>query len=413
MTAPPDSVWVDVSGPDGDRLSGRLRVQRARGVPVFSFEYTPAWLAGSRSFAIDPSLPPVPGVVARPSLAGIFADSAPDRWGRLLLDRREQITARGEGRRPRTLGDWDYLLGVQDETRMGGLRFRANGAHLAQEALPVPHLARLSEMEALAGRVEEGEPPRASELQRWLAMLLLPGSSLGGARPKATFLARDGSLWLAKFPSRTDRRDIGRWELLANRLAAGAGVAVPEHRALRLGGGFSTFTARRFDRVRGSRRLYASAMTLTGRSDMEPASYLDVAAGMERHGDAGALADDLGQLFRRLVFNIMIGHRDDHLRNHGFLHDVAGWRPAPAFDLNPMPELALHALAIDERSQAPHLETARATAPLYRLSTSEADAVIGEVAGAVRGWRAVARSLGLPRAEIDLMEPAFAVADQG
>jgi serine/threonine-protein kinase HipA len=410
MPAQRESVAVEVGDPrlGLDGPIGHLSHDRRRPPGTFSFEYTRQWLDHPTTVAIDPALPLAPGETHRRSLPGVFADASPDRWGRLLLDRREQLLARRGGRPPRTLGDWDYLLGVQDETRMGALRLRDDaGRFLAQQQLAVPPLAELREVEHLAQAFEQGRPMPPGDDERWLATLIAPGSSLGGARPKATFRDPDGSLWLAKFPSLNDRRDMGAWEYVLHRLAGRAGVTVPQARLLNLGSAHHTFCTRRFDRSDGGRRLYASAMTLTGRSDREPASYLDIAVAQEQYGDADTLDEDLHQLYRRAVFNVRAAHRDDHLRNHGFLHDGRGWRPSPAFDLNPLPELAFHALALDDTSTVPSLETVRAGAPLYRLSPAEADQIIEEVADALLLWRQVAREAGLPRQEIDDMAPVM------
>jgi serine/threonine-protein kinase HipA len=406
-----DQVWVHLGDP---RLGlegpiGRLSHEHG----TYSFEYTDGWLADHGNFAIDPALLVAPGEVFTTSLPGIFDDSAPDRWGRLLLDRREQLRASQTGQRPRVLSDWDYLLGIQDETRMGGIRLRADsGAYLASDVYAIPPLTDLRRMEHLAQAVESGAPIRASEVDAFLESLIAPGASLGGARPKATFRHPGGSLWLAKFPSSNDRRDIGGWEYVLNRLAAAAGIVVPDAEAIRLNSPYHAFLARRFDREEGGRRrLFASAMTLTDKTDMESASYLDIAAALEHYGNAQKIAEDLRQLFRRVVFNVCTAHRDDHLRNHGFVHDGTGWRPSPAYDLNPMPDMDLHVLALDDRSQIPSIETVRSTAPYYRLSPIDAEKVIGDVKDAITSWPQVARKLGMPAQSMDEMQAAFISLD--
>jgi serine/threonine-protein kinase HipA len=410
MASQRETVSVHLADPRlaMDGPIGHLSHDRRRLPGTFSFQYTTEWLAHPTAVAIDPALPLAPGETHGRTLPGVFADASPDRWGRLLLDRREQILARREGRAPRMLGDWDHLLGVQDETRMGALRLVDEaGRFLAERRLAVPPLADLREIEHLAQAFEQGQRVPPGDEDRWLTTLIAPGSSLGGARPKATFRDPDGSLWLAKFPARNDRRDMGAWEYVLHRLAGMAGVTVPEARLLSLGSAHHTFCTRRFDRSDGGRRLYASAMTLTGRSDREPASYLDIAAAQEQYGNPDTLGEDLHQLYRRAVFDVLAAHRDDHLRNHGFLHDGRGWRPSPAFDLNPMPELGFHALALDDASTVPSLDTVRAGAPLYRLSAAEADRINEEVADALRSWRRVAREVDLPRQEIDDMAPVM------
>jgi serine/threonine-protein kinase HipA len=404
-----ERVSVHVADPRwrSDQPVGYLTYDRSRPPGTFSFAYTSQWIESRAAIAIDPRLPLVPSEIHFQALPGAFADASPDRWGRILLDRREQIEARARGRQPRTLNDWDYLLGVQDETRMGGLRLAGEtGVFLADQRLGVPPLADVRRIQQLADSFERGRPLPTADAEAWLATLVIPGSSLGGARPKATVRDVDGSLWIAKFPSHNDRHDVGAWEYVLNRLAASAGIAVPESRLLSLAS-HHTFSARRFDRDGQARRLYASAMTLTGKTDRASASYLDVAAALEQYGNPATLPDDLHQVFRRLVFNVSSAHRDDHLRNHGFVHDGVGWRPAPAFDLNPTPEQELHALALDDTSTVPSLATVRSTASLYRLSAAEATAVIEEVADALRSWRDVAARCGLNRQEMDQMAPAF------
>jgi serine/threonine-protein kinase HipA len=406
-----DQVWVDLGDPHLG-LEGPIgRLSHEQG--TFSFQYTAEWIAERGNFAIDPSLIVAPGEIFGDSLPGVFDDAAPDRWGRLLLDRREQLRASRAGQHPRVLGDWDYLLGVQDESRMGALRLRADsGPYLASEMHAIPPLADLREMEQLAQSVEAGVPIADNQVEAFLNSLIAPGASLGGARPKATFRYPDGSLWLAKFPSNTDHRDVGGWEYVLNQLAVTAGIAVPDAVVMKLNSPYYAYLARRFDRgTGGRRRLFASAMTLTGKTDMESASYLDLASVQEQYGNAQTIDEDLAQLFRRVVFNVSTAHRDDHLRNHGFLHDGKGWRPTPAYDLNPMPDMELHVLALDERSQFPSIQTLRDTALYYRLSSSDAEAIIREVKVAVTEWRQVARKVGMSAQAMDDMTAAFTDLD--
>lgn len=393
------------------REVGTLSRERGGGRSVVSFAYAPDWVAARDSFPVDPALPLYEGEQYRQGLPGFFADAAPDRWGRTLLERREATVARREDRRPRQLDEWDFLVGVNDETRMGALRLARPGGRgfVADEPLAVPPLARLREIEHWARELEQGLSQEIGEEDRWLAMLVAPGSSLGGARPKASY-SDGGGLWIAKFPSREDRHDVGAWEHLLSRLATAAGIATPETRLLRLGAAYRTFCARRFDRAGDERRLYASAMTLAGRGDHEDASYLDIARAIVDFGDPAAIEEDLGQLFRRLAFNVLVANRDDHLRNHGFLRGTGGWRLAPAFDVNPSPEKLEHSLALDDSVRAPDLDLVRETAPLYRLSADEAERTIAEVGRAVSGWRQLAREAELPGEEIERISAAFASA---
>ncbi len=406
-----DSVVVQLDAPElgPSRVVGALYRERAGSKSVISFEYEPDWVAGPSSFSIDPQLPLFEGEQHPPALPGVFTDAAPDRWGRTLLERREAAEARRQGRAPRQLDDWDFLVGVSDRTRMGALRLvrPTDRAFVDDRPLAVPPRAQLRDLERWARELEHGLPADTSDEDRWIASLIAPGSSLGGARPKASFVGEDGALWIAKFPSRDDRHDVGGWEYVVALLAAEAGIETPEARLLKLGSVYGTFCAKRFDRTGEGRRLYASAMTLAGKRDREAASYLDVARAIVDHGDPGAIEADLGQLFRRVVFNVLVADRDDHLRNHGFLRTARGWRLAPAFDVNPAPQTAEHSLALDDSLRTPDLDIVRETAPLYRLSAERAGEVIAEVGRAVSRWPAVARDNGVSRDEVDRLSAAF------
>lgn len=406
-------VHLDDAAFGSRREVGTLTRERGAGKSVISFSYRPGWVEAPDSFPIDPSLPLYEGEQYPPRLPGIFADAAPDRWGRTLLERREAQAARRGERRARSLDDWDFLVGVDDRTRMGALRVAADtgegGRFLADEPRSVPPLARLRDLEHWAREAEQDAGGELSEEDRWLAMLVAPGSSLGGSRPKANYLDR-GELWIAKFPSREDRHDVAAWEHLLALLAADAGIEVPQTRLLQLGSSHRTFCAKRFDRFGDRRRLYASAMTLTGRRDHDDAGYLDVARAIAELGEPAAIEGDLHQMFRRVVFNVLTANRDDHLRNHGFLRSRGGWRLAPAFDVNPTPLKQEHALALDEFSRAPDLDTVLETAPYYRLSVGEARFLVEEVSLAVGGWRDRARRLGLARDELDRVGSALQLA---
>ncbi|HEY4025005.1 MAG TPA: type II toxin-antitoxin system HipA family toxin [Candidatus Dormibacteraeota bacterium] len=395
---------------------GTLRRVRRAATSVVSFTFAANWLRLGRRFALDPSLGLYEGEqYTSDGLFGIFTDIAPDRWGRTLLQRREAATARRERRRPRTLVDWDFLLGVSDELRMGALRLAepSGGRFLSNDKATVPPTARLRQLQSYAQKAERGEQLTPREEDEEIALLVAPGSSLGGARPKANFRAADGTLWIAKFPSRNDSWDVGAWELVLNRMARQAGISVPETDLLELAEGHRTFTAQRFDRTpAGRRRLYASAMTLVGKSDNEPASYPEIAEAIALYGsgDREAIDQDLEQLFRRAVFNVFTAHRDDHLRNHGFLGTPRGWRLSPAFDLNPVPTKPEHTIALDEGDHTPDLDLVRRTAGYYRIKPPQAEAIIREVRDAVSPWRSVAAKVGIHRDETEMMAAtAFAL----
>jgi len=411
-------VWLD----DAEFTPAPVRVgvlvrSAAKGREVLRFRYATEWLANRRaSFALDPELPLTSGDFfpssGRP-IFGVFRDLAPDRWGRVLMERREAEEAREAGRAARRLSEWDFLAGVNDLARLGALRLRepVTARWIDHRAPGVPPMARLRELEAAARELDATGAIERAEYPDWLRLLVVPGSSLGGARPKASFVDPDGGLWLAKFPSSSDRHDVGAWEQLAHELALAAGLEVPRARALALGGDRRTFCVARFDRRGARRRMYASAMTLLQREDGAAASYLELAELLQLHGDAARIDMDLRQLYRRIAFSILIANRDDHLRNHGFLRTPGGWVLAPAFDLNPNPDRPDHALAIDETDPRPSLATLRSTARFYRLTDSAAEQVEREVRSAIEAWPAIARALALPAEERALLAALLATGD--
>lgn len=382
---------------------GSLRRDRRGSAEVVSFEYRSDYLGTHHAVTIDPQLPLLPGPsypVRGQHLFGVFRDAAPDRWGRMLMERREALEASEAARRIRHLSEWDFLTGVSDFTRMGALRLRdpmQPQAFVDDRELGAPPASRLRELQAIARALSRDDAERQPGYAKWLTQLVAPGTSLGGARPKATFTSEDGTLWLAKFPAHDDRRDVGAWQFLAWRLAHDANITLPDARLLRFGRGHHTFATRRFDRTDSSRRLYASATTLLMRDDGDTSSYPDLAQAIQTHGDPTCIADDLAQLYRRAVFSILIGNRDDHLRNHGFLRTPHGWRLAPAFDLNPNPDKREHTLAIDAHDPSPSVRNLHATHRYYRLSANGATAIEQEVRECVARWRAVAEVLKLGR----------------
>jgi serine/threonine-protein kinase HipA len=372
--------------------------------PPITFEYDQSWLAARDAFALDPRLLLIAGVqhLGTDTLPPSLADTTPDSWGQMLLERRA-------GRR---LDAWEMLTSVADETRMGALRLGIApvGPFVSEREPAVPPIAELRRLQSAARTIEDD--PEAAIDDPDLALLIAPGSSLGGARPKANIRETDGGLWIAKFPSRADRQDNGAWEFVYAELAAAAGIEVSEHRLLPIAGpGHGrTFLARRFDRqADGGRRLYVSAMTLADRTDGEPASYPDVAQAIADNVSPAHVRADLHQMFRRLVFNLVAGNRDDHLRNHGFLRTREGWRLAPAFDMNPAREARLHTLSVDGLSPGQDIVAAYATRRLYWLSDAEARAIIWEVTDAVARWPGVAASAGIPTTEQRIVGAAFAM----
>ena len=402
-------VWLDSDLPAGKLRIGALLQERG----TLRFSYSPEWLSSPHAFAIDPALTLDQGDFFCSAMSegtfGIFDDSSPDRWGKTLMKRREALEAQDQGRAPRILTAWDYLTGVQDLTRQGGLRLRVAGTvpFLANAPLAAPPFVRLRELEAVARELSARRIDDLDALRRWLSVLVAPGASLGGARPKANFTGTDGSLWIAKFPSREDDRDVGAWEFVAHSLAAQAGIDVPPAQALRFGNDFHTYCAQRFDRLASLRRFYASAMTLLRRNESEGASYLDIAEFIQRNGAARHIARDLAQLFRRVVFNVAMGNRDDHLRNHGFLLTPDGWRLAPAFDVNPNIDKAEHVLNLDDSGNHPSLAAVIASAEWYGLSKAQGRAALDEVIAVTRNWRVTAAQAHISRADIEMTAVAF------
>lgn len=380
-----------------------------------SFEYDESWLKSERVFMLDPRLQLWRGEQhpsAQAPAFGIFMDSAPDRWGRLLMERREAALALREGRKGRALQEMDFLLGVHDRTRVGALRFRSvdGGPFLDDGDPPAPPVASLRELAHVSQRIEEPGIEKLPAYEQWLALLMAPGTSLGGARPKANFTDSDGRLWIAKFPARDDRHDVGAWELVVHRLAGKAGIWVPDSRVESLTAEYATFCVARFDRAGDSRRMFASAMTMLERQDGDAgASYLDLAELIADHGAADCIGEDLEQLFRRVVFNVLVGNRDDHLRNHGFIRVPSGWRLSPAYDMNPNPSKAEHALTLDGTTSAPRIDAVLETAALYRLNAARARRIVDEARTVAATWQDEAGRLGISRLEVKRMETVFQI----
>ncbi len=401
-------IYVDLAG--AAQLVGQLWARRARNRESASFEYDAQWLANPARFALEPALVLGGGPQHTPhgrSLFGAFGDSAPDRWGRNLIQRNERRRAQVEGRAPRSLGEVEYLLGVCDIARQGALRFKEapDGPFLASgERTNVPPLIRLGELLNAAMRVTaDGDDDND------LRLLLAPGSSLGGARAKASVLDLNGQLSIAKFPQNDDAYPVMQWEAVALELARRAGITVPiwrlEHVADR-----TALLLRRFDREGDIRIPYLSAMSMLGASDNEDHSYLEIIDAIRQYGSEPE--QDCAQLWRRIVFNILISNTDDHLRNHGFLYDAAGggWRLSPAFDMNPTPtdvRARVLSLAIDEADDTASLEVARGIARQCGLKPSVAAEITAQVQAAVAQWRAVAATYGLQARDFARLASAF------
>ncbi len=399
-------------------LMGCLYIDMSRGIEHHSFEYDKAWLAASKnSFILDPDLYPVQGRQYPPGKAtfGLFADASPDRWGRTLMERRERFTADRESRKPRKLHDSDYLLGVYDETRMGAIRFKTEptGEFLSNDKeTAIPPWASLCTLEE-ASRNFENE--NATLQERWLNQLIRPGSSLGGARPKATVQDAKGDLWIAKFPSRKDDFNVGAWEKTAQDLAKLCGLCTPDSQLVNFSKLGSTFLARRFDRIGKKRIHFASAMTMLGKTDgasaQDGASYLDIASFLRANGVSPK--EDLLELWKRIVFNMAITNSDDHLRNHGFLLQRGGWRLSPLYDVNPVPYGDTLALNIDANDNAISLELAIDSAPYYGLTKDLAESLAKGILSAIKqNWERLAKSNGLSHGAVENMRPAFSLCSE-
>jgi serine/threonine-protein kinase HipA len=401
-------VYVDLVG--ALHLVGRLWTTSAKGRETATFEYDDAWLAAPEHFALEPSLALGPGPFhtgAGRAIFGALGDSAPDRWGRTLMARAERRRAAAESRRPRTLLEIDYLLGVNDEARQGALRFAlTEGGPFVAEASsnPVPPLVQLARLLAATDHVLDDD-----ETDEDLRLLLAPGSSLGGARPKASVRDKDGSLLVAKFPAKTDEVNVVRWEALALSLARRAGIVVPDWR-LESVADRDVLLVRRFDRAGNTRIPFLSALSMLGAGDREMRSYLEIADTLRMHG--AAVGEDLPALWRRVVFNVLISNTDDHLRNHGFLYTGSdGWRLSPAYDLNPVPvdikpRVLSTAIGLDDDPTA-SLELALEVAGDFAVSESNSMAIAGGVGQAVARWRDEAAALGIPPNEVERMSSAF------
>jgi len=327
------------------------------------------------------------------------------------MKRREAIAARDEERRAKALDSWDFLLGVQDCTRMGALRysFPDHDVFLADEVLAAPPVTRIAELQAIAFELTRKKLAAPDKIREWLKVLVAPGASLGGARPKANIVDEQGHLWIAKFPSATDDYDVAAWEKVLHELAGDCGITVPESQLLQLDGGYHTFMVKRFDRNREDRRFFTSAMTLLQHIDTDAASYLELAEFLVTFAEPESLQNDLEELFIRVVFNVVTANRDDHLRNHGFLRSPAGWQLAPAYDMNPSFKKEDHALALDFDNHQPDLDIVLETAGYYRLERKRAEMLMQQVCDIVSGWGKYAKKYGLSRQDCLEAEHVFLV----
>ena len=393
---------------DPERI-GTCYIERSRGNEVISFSFDELWLAGHPGFVMDPDITPAIGRQYPPSdkpCFGFLSDTAPDRWGRKLMMRREAIEAKEQGRMRRTLMESDYILGVNDPGRIGGLRYYDpdNGVYMSDRSImATPPIKKLRELENASLKMEDKDGEEA----RWVKNLVEPGSSLGGARPKANVIDEKGDIWIAKFPSKNDETDIGAWEMTVHELAVKCGLDVPEARIMRLSSYGSTYLSKRFDRNKDSRIHFASAMTMLGQTDDsdEDISYVDIASIIEEiciHPE-----EDLRELWNRMVFNILISNTDDHLRNHGFILLGSGWTLSPCYDINPSIDKEELSLAIVNGHARDTHEVIEA-APYFRLTVEEAGDRLKKMKVMIeKNWRYVASRFGISKSEQDHMAVAF------
>ena len=405
--------WAELGGPT---FMGTLNATVVRGKEIFAFEYDETWLKKYNTLYLDPNLGMYKGRQFLPEAKrnfGIFLDSSPDRWGQVFMKRREALIAREEGRKENPFFESDFLLGVFDKHRMGALRFKLNDTEAFlndNKAFATPPWAALRDLEYASMRLEEDEGKDGADDLKWINMLIAPGSSLGGARPKASVVDEKGHLWIAKFPSNNDDRDIGAWEMVVHTLAAKAGVIVPDASSQIFYGKYNTFLSKRFDRTKkGTRIHFASAMTLLDHNDGDDhtagASYLEMVEFIQKFG--GNVTNDLEQLWRRIVFNICVSNTDDHLRNHGFLLTEKGWILSPAYDMNPVAKGSGLTLNISETDNSLNLELAREVAEYFRLRKDRAEIIITEVVSSVKHWKEIATHLGISNSQVQNMKDAF------
>lgn len=411
-------VFADWRGVPSPNLMGTLNAQSIRGKEIFSFEYDKQWLKNNPAHLLDPHLSFFEGNQFLPDGKqnfGLFLDSSPDRWGRLLMRRREAIQAKQEKRTEKTLVESDFLLGVYDGHRLGGLRFKTdlNGDFMNnQKEMASPPWTSLKELEYASLQIEKENAVNSPHYAKWLNMLVDPGSSLGGARPKASVMDTKENLWIAKFPSANDEKDMGAWEMVLNKLAHRCGIHMPEARLIKLSGKHHTYLSKRFDRIKNQRLHFASAMTLLGYTDgadySTGISYLELAGFIMQ--SSPNCTEDLEQLWRRIVFSILVSNTDDHLRNHGFILTANGWRLSPAYDINPNEYGHGLKLNITETSNEQSIELALDVAQYFKLSNTQAYDIASKMITILKTWKTLAKTTGISNSEIELVKHAFRLA---
>jgi serine/threonine-protein kinase HipA len=411
-------VWADFYFLGEPQKVGTLTASPSRGKEVFAFEYEKSWLTGPYKFQIDPELFLFEGKFhpnAGVENFGAFLDSAPDRWGRTLMLRRESQRANLEGRKSNTLLPSDYLLGVFDKNRMGGLRFKVDGVFKDDDRIyAAPPWTTLRELETASLKLEEEGIEDDPKFAEYLKLLFAPGSSLGGARPKASVLDPDGGLWIAKFPSKEDSKDVGGWEAVVYELAVKCGLNVPQAKAEKFANKHHTFLVKRFDRLPSNKRVhFSSAMTLLQHKDGDDhesgTSYLELVDFIISSGAPSKVNRDLEELWRRIAFSVAVSNSDDHLRNHGFLLSEEGWELSPAYDINPNEKAVGLSLNISHDSNALDFELVKSVAKEFRVDPKRADQIIAKIINEVSHWEKVAERFGISRSERQRVEKAFRI----
>lgn len=401
-------VYADLHWLHTPALVGELSYESLRGADSYGFSFAPTWLQTQRDIFLSADLNNYTGMqytAVNRDIFGCFSDTLPDRWGRTLLNRREQLQAQEQRRPLRRLSSFDYLLGIDDYSRMGAFRFKETPDSdfiNSDPMLKIPPLTDIRTLEAAGSAIEQSEAHNALPEKKWIAQLIQPGTSLGGARPKASVTDLDGALCVAKFPSRKDDYDVELWEHLCHLLARKAGIEVADTKVLKAIGPYHTLISRRFDRTAdGGRIHFASAMTLLGLQDGNNAAdghgYLDLVDFIVQH--CTAVESNLRELYRRVAFYICVGNSDDHFRNHGFLLTPKGWTLSPAYDINPTLNPAQSLLITSVSNQAAFSQL-RAAAEDYLLTRETADAILDEVQAALQDWPTLAAQIGIPRREI-------------
>ena len=403
-------IYADFDWLQEIEFVGELGYESLRGSDSYCFTFSNQWLRKHGDLFLSSDLNNYPGVqYTQPGkdIFGCFSDALPDRWGCTLFLRREQIAAKEEGRPVRRLSSFDFLTGIDDFSRMGGFRFKEepNGEFInTSESFKIPPIADIRELMAAAAEIEKSEEVNLLPGKKWIAQLVNPGSSLGGARPKANVTDMDKMLCMAKFPSRKDDYDVGLWEHFSHELAAKAGINTAKTNVLLTGNKYHTLLSQRFDRAKdGKRKHFASAKTLLGLNDGDNAGtghgYLDIVDFIVQN--CTDVENNLQELYRRVAFNICIGNSDDHFRNHGFLLTVKGWSLSPAYDMNPSLN-EYQSLLISSASNKADLGILLDACEEYMLDRSVAEKIVMEVTGAVRKWRGLATRLGISKREIDM-----------